>query len=188
MDKPSKTGHRWYDRIPALSSAVETILLLPESLQQIVCRAIVAMADKEFQASERIQNFKSLGPERILAYFKAKTRKRAYDQSPHAHKALTYMGLLSPDDRQYMAASILELMSLVKTYLGHCRAASEPPEEAHLERLSQTYVEGGKTAALQVLRVIEKELQKKVDQKSPTPSQLKESEAGMLLQQRVGRL
>lgn len=184
MSTQAYANKRWYDQTPHLSSAVETILILPDEIQKIVCRAIVMMADKEFQASERIQNFKSLGPEKILAFFKSKTRKRQYDDQPQVHKALNYLGLLSEDDRHYMATSILELMSLVKAYLHHCRAASEPPTALHIERLSDVYVEAGQASAYQVLRRIEHELLKKVEDKAPTPSQIKESDAGMLLQQR----
>jgi len=83
--------YRFYDQEPSVSQAVELLLVLPQEMQSIIADGISLIAEQEFRANELMKELKSLGTEKVLAVYKSKQKKRAYDKNHAVHRAINYL-------------------------------------------------------------------------------------------------
>jgi hypothetical protein len=157
---------RWYDRNAKISKSIELFETCPVEFQAIVADGMAKLAEKEFHAHELIKTFRSLGPEKVLAMFKAKNRRRKYDQDPTSHKAITYLGILSEENQLLMANQLIELITCIYDYLSHCKEYFCSPNIDDVNTVKNTYIHHGIPATKDFLNTLRKELQKK--QKHPT--------------------
>src|SRR5690606_18151945 len=101
---------RWYDRQPRLSQAVRLMMLFPDEVKSIISDGIMLLANREFQVSEQMNSFRTLGSEKILGLYKSKNKRREYDQNELLHKAMNYLYILSEKNQDFMAEHILQLV------------------------------------------------------------------------------
>src|SRR5690242_14856760 len=93
------TFKRWYDRQPKLSQAFKLIILLPDEVRSIISESLMLIANREFNANERENSFRTLGHDKILGLHKSKNKRREYDQNELLHKAMNYLYILSDDNQ-----------------------------------------------------------------------------------------
>ncbi len=148
---------RWYDRDQKSSLAIETILKLPPEMQQIICKAVMQLAEKEIKDREDLENFRSVGMDKILSLYKAKERKREYDRNDQMHDTLNYLGLLSEENRCFVSQVVLDIMLLIQEYLKMCQENDLAVRRRDFEDLTAAYVRRGSSYARQLLGKMEKQ-------------------------------
>lgn len=155
--------NRWYDQSMLTSRAVDLLETFPPAIQSIVARGISMLADKEFRVNEMMKSYRSLGRDKVLSLYKSKRRLRSMDEDASVHKALNHLSILSQEGQEFMAARILELMSLIAQYLKACKSYSQDPNEDEIMAMTQTYVAEGSKEALAFLVTLENTFLKKVN-------------------------
>jgi len=166
---PVGKQQRWYDKRPDLSRSITLLEALPFAIQSIIANGIVDMANREFNAVELINSYKSLGTEKVLALHKSKKKARKLDENPATHKAVTYLYVLSEKNQDFMARQILDLMQIIGQYFRHCSGLNQPPAESEVLDLTQTYVHQGKGEALVFLNKLETIFMERVRSGGKTP-------------------
>ncbi|MBX2861335.1 MAG: hypothetical protein KTR14_08870 [Vampirovibrio sp.] len=161
MDK----NKRFYDRNPDLSSAVETLMCFPPEFQSVLAEGIALVAEKECKANELLQQFKSLGTQKVLALYKSKNKARSYDDNPNVHKVMNYLMVLSEENRQFMAKNILGLFSHVQEYLQTCKTYEQESSLEGVQNVSNTYANQGDKATRQLLSGMKQDFIQKLEQR-----------------------
>jgi hypothetical protein len=154
--------NRWYDRHVNLSLAVKLLLLFPDAVQSIVCEAIMLIADREFDANEKMKSFRTLGRERILGLYKSKNKRRDYDQNELMHRAMNYLFILSEDNREFMADHILKMVQYIEHYFQTCHRAQMNPSPETIADITRTYMENGGKETEQFLHQLREEFYQKL--------------------------
>ncbi len=149
---------RWYDRTPELSEASRVLMLLPDEITEIVCEAVVKMANREFQVKEKIKTFRSLGTDKVMALHKSKKKQRKYDDSQILHKTMNYLYILSHANQDYMAHHILKLMSYIQEYLSTVKTFNAEPSMDTIAEITQQYVERGSKDVEKFLTILKERL------------------------------
>lgn len=167
MEKGSQK--RWYDHDTHVATAVDLVMKFPPEIQSIIFKGIYMLAEKEFRANELMNEFKTLGTEKVLAMYKSKEKKRIYDQDPNTHKAMNYLYLLSEQNRKLMAHHILSLMGVMQDYLKVCQNAKQAPKSGEVASLTDSYVDSGIQAAKSMLAELENIYLSTAASPKPTP-------------------
>jgi hypothetical protein len=134
---------RWYDRQPKLAQAVRLMFLFPVDIKSLICDGLMIIANREFQVSEKLNSFKTLGPDKVLGMHKSKNKRREYDRHDVLHKAMNYMYVLSHEGQDCMADHILELVNFIHQYLSTCQAFKSEPTLDDIAEIVQVYVQKG---------------------------------------------
>lgn len=160
---------RFYDQDPSVSQAIELLLVFPEDMQAVIADGLSTIAEQEFQANEIINDFKSLGTEKVLAIYKSKQKQRSYDNNPTVHRALNYMMILSPENRLFISKRIIELIGYLQDYLKTCKLHEATPTLPSVERIRDVYIQFGPEDASRFLQAMEQEFTRKLRMKGEEP-------------------
>lgn len=155
MTQPS--FKRWYDRQPKLSQAFKLIILLPDEIRSIISESLMLIANREFDANERENSFRTLGSDKILGVHKSKNRRREYDQNELLHKAMNYLYVLSDDNQDFMADHILKMVAYIQKYFATCQEFKAEPTLEAVAQVTHTYVEKGTTEVERFLSTLREE-------------------------------
>ncbi len=149
---------RWYDRTAELSEASRMLMLLPDQITEIVCEAVVKLANREFQVKEKIKTFRSLGTDKVMALHKSKKKQRKYDDSQILHKTMNYLYILSHGNQDYMAQHILKLMGYIQDYLSTVKTFNTEPSMEAIAEITQQYVDRGSQDVEKFLTILKERL------------------------------
>jgi hypothetical protein len=166
--------YRFYDQESSVSQAVELLLVLPNDMQSIIADGISLIAEQEFRANELMNELKSLGTEKVLAVYKSKQRKRAYDKNQAVHRAINYLMVLSENNRLWISKRIVGLMAHLQDYLKTCRLYSAQPTQQSVDQLTTVYVKFGPDEVKSYLKAVEAEFISQGRQKTPTQGSMVE--------------
>lgn len=166
---PVGSRKRWYDKRPDMARSITLLEALPFAIQSIIANGIVDIANREFQANELINSYKSLGTEKVLGLHKSKKKARKLDENPAAHKAISYLYVLSEKNQDFMARQILDMMELLTQYFRHCSVLNQPPAEGEVLNLTQTYVQQGRGEAKVFLSKLERTFMERIRNSDTTP-------------------
>ncbi len=167
---------RFYDQDPAISRAVEVLMLLPEEMQSIIADGMSLIAEEEFKANELLNDFRSIGTDKVLAIYKSKQKKRKYDKNPSTHRAMNYMMVLSPENRLLISKKIVELMGYVQDYLKACQANHVDADNLVVGNLTDVYVKFGSDETRQFLRAVQQEFKRKLESEPVVPPKPKDDD------------
>lgn len=134
---------RFYDGEPNTKQTVDLMLKFPDEFQTVLANSMSMIAEGDFKADEILNDLKSLGTEKVLALYKSKQKKRAYDKNPSFHRAMNYMMVMTPQNRQAISGKVLNLMGHVQEYLQHCKDNNIPPTVTTVEKLAEVFVRDG---------------------------------------------
>ena len=161
---------RWYERQPKLSQAVRLMFLFPVEIKAVICDGIMVIANREFDASERMNGFKTLGVEKTMAIHKSKNKRREYDQHEVLHKAMNYLYILSEENQDAMSDHILQLVNYIHQYLSTCQAFKADPTLEDVAEITNTYVQRGNAEVERFINNLRKEMHSrilKIDNETP---------------------
>ncbi len=145
---------RFYDGEPSTSQTVDLMLKFPDELQTVLANSMSQIAEGDYKADEILSDLKSLGTEKVLALYKSKQKKRPYDQNPSFHKAMNYMMVMTPQNRQAISGKVLNLMGHVQEYLQVCKEQGVQPTISTIENLAEVFVKQGPEQAKNLLNEI----------------------------------
>lgn len=154
------TQRRFYEEDPTVKKAVDSLFLFPEDIQKVIARGFSLIAERDCNAQERLNEFKTLGTEKVLALYKSKRKLRKYDKNPVVHEAMNYMLIMDTDSRNFLAGKVIELVSFMQDYLKLCKTYSCSPDMRTVENISETFVEKGLTEAKSFISKLEVEFKK----------------------------
>ena len=163
-----QTHKRWYDRQPRLAQGVRMLFLFPSEVKSIVSEATVLIANREFQDTEELQSFRTLGTDKILGLHKSKNKRREYDQNELLHKAMNYLYILSNENQDFMAEHILKMVQYIQDYLSACKAFQTEPSVEEVAQVTAAYVEGGAPEAEALLAKLREEFYQKMLNRTDT--------------------
>jgi hypothetical protein len=166
--------YRFYDQDTNVSQAVELLLVLPQDMQSIIADGISLIAEQEFRANELMNELKSLGTEKVLAVYKSKQKKRAYDKNQAVHRAINYLMVLSENNRLWISKRIVGLMAYLQDYLKTCRLYSVQPTQQSVDQLTTVYVKFGPDEVKSYLKAVEAEFISQGRQKATTQGHMVE--------------
>ena len=176
---------RFYDQDPLVSQAIHLLLLLPGEIQTLVAECTARIAESEYRANELMHNTKSLGSDKILALYKSKQKKREYDQNPLIHRALTYLMLLSEENRRLIASRIVGLISQINDYLRSCQASAMAPSIEHMRDIRSTYLKLGPEEASRKVKHIQEQTFRLGRRVRPAPSGIP-AKAESIIEKKLG--
>lgn len=178
-----KPKNRWYDKDPAILRSVNLLETFPVEMQTIVSEGVIVLAERECDAQELMSSLRSLGPETVLALFKSKNMRRAYDENQTMHKAMNYFFILSEENRRFMADRIHDMLDFVADYLRLCHDYQQTPSTENLSEVIGRYIESGSEEAERLLRSLEEKFRREL-QKAPvmTMEILHENDRGFRIQ------
>jgi hypothetical protein len=153
---------RFYDQDPSVSQAIELLLIFPEEMQAVIADGLSTIAEQEFRANEMINDFKSMGSDKVLALYKSKQKKRKYDKNPTVHRAMNYMMILSPENRVIISKKILEMITFLQGYLITCKNLTTAPSLNGVERIRDVYVQFGPDDVRHFLAAMQEEFMNKL--------------------------
>lgn len=159
---------RFYEEDPTVRKAVESLFLFPDDIQKIIAKSFSLIAKRDCNAEELLKEFRTLGSDRIMALYKSKRKQRHYDRIPAVHDALNYLLVMNPESRIFLAAKVIELVSLMQDYFKLCKQYTEPPNLELIENLSTVYIERGRKAVIAFMQQVETQLQNALKQESRT--------------------
>lgn len=159
-DKPP--FKRWYDRHTRLAQGVKLLILLPDEVKTIISEAMIALANKEFNALEQENNFRTMGGEKIMGLHKSKNRRREYDVNETLHKAMNYLYLLSDEGQDFMSDHILNMVKYIQDYFAACKEFKVESDPEDVARLTDAYVSSGKEGVERFLKALREEFYLKV--------------------------
>ncbi len=159
---PKSGGNRWYDKRPKVSHSVSLISALPASVQSIIAKGIVTMANDEFKANETLESLRTLGSDKVMSLHKAQKKQRTIDSNPHMHQAMSHLYILSPENQDLLAERVIELMGFIREYFDTCKQSTQEPTEKHIIDLTDSYVQSGSEDAKLFLSQIEEHFLKGV--------------------------
>jgi len=151
------TFQRWYDQSPEMSRTVKILEAMPPSVQSIIAQAIVDLANRECKANEILQSYKSLGSEKIMSLHKSQRKLRALDKNPDTFKAMTYLFVLSTENRELIALKVNELVDCIRDYFKHCSENQLSPDEEQINTVRDSYMAAGKDGAMLFLENVKKQ-------------------------------
>jgi hypothetical protein len=185
-------SQRQYDRSPELAQAVRMLLLMPNEIGSIIAEGMLSMMDKEFEEILQERHYRSLGSDKIMGLHKSQNRRRAYDQNPILHKAMSHLYLLSGSGQDYMARHILALLSYIQRYLDSCGEFQQEPSLEDVVSVTKTYIEKGSVEVEGFLTKLREEFVLKIFgpkgnpdlllQQIASPEALNSDEQGMKIQ------
>lgn len=158
---------RFYDQEPSVSQAVELMLVFPDDLLGIVANGLSLIAEREYDAKELLENFRSLGTDKVLALYKSKQKKRKYDQNPQMHRAMNYLMVMSPEKQQVISKRIVELVGYIQEYFKTCKEYTVRPEVGAVESLTETYVHMGAEETRKFLKTVKDEFIRQLQESGP---------------------
>jgi hypothetical protein len=134
---------RFYEKNPTVKQAITLLLKFPPDIKAILAKGFCALAEGEFNAHEMLQDLKSLGPEKVLALYQSKFKRREYDCDPNLTKAMNYLMVLTPEDQFFLALKLLELINVVREFMVLCKKHAISIQLAFIERITGIYVRYG---------------------------------------------
>lgn len=170
---------RFYDKTPVIKQAVDTFLLFPEDIQEMIADGFSEIARRDCRDHENLNNLKSLGAEIILALHKSKQRQRGYDRQAHVHQALNDLMMASSENRISLANTLLGLIGVVQAYLKLCRDYGLIPQKEVIQAISAAYAKGGAADAAAHVSTLDHTLKKRYPGLSAAPEAVRSEEGGM---------
>ena len=158
----SGMNRRWYDQTAEVSQCVGLMGAFPAEILRIIADGVVYLAEREFEAHVLLTSLKSLGPEKILHIYKSKNKRRSLDEDPALHKAMTYLFLLSDENRLLMARKITELIGFIYQYFETCKQFKKPSSREQVADLTSEYIRNGGDEARHFLAKVQKEFRHSV--------------------------
>jgi hypothetical protein len=146
---------RWYDREPQASKAIRCLLAFPVVFQDVVCQTLLNLAAQLPQNT--LDPLKSVGTENILALYKAKQKRRDYDQRELTHDTLSQLGVLPETKRNTMMRHINQLTEAFRGYLKLCKQYQAKPNLVDVRKLLNQYQMTGPEGCTSVLQNIHDE-------------------------------
>jgi hypothetical protein len=143
---------RWYDKNPQAAKAIRYLLAFPTVFQDVVCQTLLALAAQ--LPPEALDPLKSLGTENILSLYKAKQKRRDYDQRELTHDTFSQMGVLSDARRGVMMEHIHNLTEAFRGYLKLCKQYQAQPNLIEVRKLLDQYQAIGPKGCATVLKTI----------------------------------
>jgi plasmid stabilization system protein ParE len=156
----SADQRRWYDRQPELSQCVRLLETFPANIRMILLEGLMYVADREFQAKRMLMSLKSLGPERILGLYKAKSRRREYDKEPLFHEVMSYFYVLSNENRVALAQHARELITHIYRYLEACKLYRQEVALEDIRNLTHHFADQGTQETEKFLKSLQQRLHK----------------------------
>ena len=142
---------RWYDGHPAISRGVGLLEALPFDVQSIVAEGVNTVAEKDCSAHEISSSLKSLGKDKVLSMYKAKAKRRAYDQNPEFHKAMGYMYVLENNQRDFVGNKMLGITAGVQSYVQTCQKHELPVNLRVVQQITLVCIEEGQEGVSRLL-------------------------------------
>jgi hypothetical protein len=150
-DETFNPGQRWHDNQGELSTLMDLLDSIPESIRPHISEALTQRADQDFQVSEILSTLKSLGKDKILALHQAQKKRRKYDQDPDLHKIANTFLVIPEAERVAFAGKFLEFTSLMVDYMANCETFGTEPKESDLQRMRELFVATGEQAVREYL-------------------------------------
>ncbi len=141
---------RWYDREPQAARAIRYLLAFPVVFQDVVCQTLLSIAAQ--LPSDALEPLKSLGTENILALYKAKQKRRDYDQRALTHDTFSQLGSLPNAKRLTMTRHIHHLTDAFRGYLKLCKHYQARPNLIEVRKLLSQYQTSGTPACESLLQ------------------------------------
>jgi hypothetical protein len=132
---------RWYEKQETLSSSVTLLKAFPADYQSILGDTTIKLAEKHYQADERLKNLRLLGPNAVLSMFKSKHKRRDYDKNETVHKAVNCLYVLSDDERLFIATKVIEVAGHFLEYFSICLETGQPVSKEVLQVLSTAFIQ-----------------------------------------------
>jgi len=142
---------RFYEKNPTVCQAIETLFMMPVNVQVKLSQVLLDLIHQNYNGKQRMSDYKSLGPDKSLALYKSKRRKRSYDNCPYLHEAMNYLMILSPQEQEQVATDILNMTQLIQDCLEWYQMLALQPDPRQLAKLMDSYAEGGEAAGRTLL-------------------------------------
>lgn len=174
-------SNRWYDSKPTIIKSVQILEAFPKEVQQIIAQGIIDMANNEFEASELMKSYKSMGSEKIMGLHKSQNKCRSLDQNPETYKAMSYMYVLSEENQVLMAQKIVEVSEFIYEYFKTCKVFHQDPSPEEINAITQTYVKDGSEETARFLSALENIVRDRKQEESSAQGQFiyEDSRQGM---------
>lgn len=134
---------RQYDRSHELAQAVNILTLMPDEIRSIISESVLNLMHQEYEETMQEKHYRSLGSDKILGLHKAEHRRRAYDQNPILHRAMSHFYILSETAQDYMGKHILAMLNYIQSYLDTCGELQQDPSLEDVAAITQRYIEKG---------------------------------------------
>lgn len=134
---------RQYDRSQELVQAIKLLTLMPDEIRSILGEGILTMMQREFEELMEEKHYRSLGSHKILSLHKTKNRRRAYDQNPILHKAISQLYILSEPTQDKMGKHILSLLNFIQQYFEDCTELEQELSMEDIAAITDRYIEKG---------------------------------------------
>lgn len=167
----SLKSNRWYDNKPNIVKSVKLLETFPPEIQKIIAEGIIDLANSEYEASEILKSYKSLGSEKIMGLHKSQSKSRTLDQTPETFKAMSYMYVLSPENQNFMAQKIVEVSEFIFQYFKTCQVFSEKPSTEEVRTITETYIQKGSKETEQFLAALANIVSKRRQEEQEATSQ-----------------
>jgi hypothetical protein len=176
-----KKVQRWYDKDETVAKSVNLLKDFPEEFQSILGETLIELADKHANAKELMANLRALGPDKVLAIFKAKSRQRFYDANEQVHEAMNHMYIVPDEDRVAIAKQAVEVTEHFNEYFEICKSEGRKPNPEVVAQLGATYLRGELNDLRQCVTKIEKALnsQQRESIEVPDDTSVHSSQQGM---------
>ncbi len=162
MSAEKKTFKRWYDRHPRLAQGVKLLILMPDEIKTIISEALITLANREFDATEQDNTFRTLGSDKIMGLHKSKNRRREYDENETLHKAMNYLYMLSDDGQDFMSDHILNMVKYIQEYFATCKEFHVDSNPEQVAQVTDAYVTSGAEGVQRFLKSLRDEFYVKV--------------------------
>ncbi len=148
------SARRWYDAYPDVTRFIRAIQVFPAEVQSIICKAVVEMANLEFRVEEQLNQHRSLGSEKLRAFYLARNKRRTYDQNQYVHQTMNYTAILSEENRQFLMQKANEVISLTIDYFGLCKHYQKTPSMDDVSKITEHSIQDGVSAARRYMRQV----------------------------------
>lgn len=146
---------RWYDKNPQASKAIRCLLALPVLFQDLVCQTLLSLAAQLPHST--LDPLKSVGTENVLALYKARQKRRDYDQRELTHDTLSQLSVLPETKRNAMMVHINQLTDAFREYLTLCKQYQTKPNLVDVRKLLNQYQASGPEGCTSILATIHEE-------------------------------
>ncbi|MDX2085155.1 MAG: hypothetical protein SFZ03_07190 [Candidatus Melainabacteria bacterium] len=159
-------SRRWYDenRYRPVKTSLGYLIQLPDEYNSIISEGVCSVAEEEFYAHEVMESVRSLGREKILALHKSKQRARQEDQNRHLHKAVTYLAVLSEDNKERLGHRMLELSVSTLEYFRACTEFQRDPSKKEVSTVVNVCVAYGNKESRQFVHKLRQRFLDEVEQ------------------------
>lgn len=141
-NKDNTPKARWYETERDVALSVEMIVGFPTIYKALMGSTLSRLADKHCQASQLLQNPRTLPPEKVLNLFKAKNKARSYDKIESVHHAMNCLYVLPEAERNLVATQVITVVGHLMEYISICQSTNQPVDDVIMQEITDSFVAG----------------------------------------------